>query len=78
MINNEKMLRDDLRKATARMAKQMTIPGVKTAVFRIPAQELCRFDPDEPDVEEIGNQCLPGVFFGHGGGRNPVQMRAAV
>ncbi len=60
VINNEKMLRDDLRKATARMAKQMTIPGVKTAVFRIPEQELCRFDPDEPDVEEMETNVYRG------------------
>lgn len=53
VINNEHQLKVDFREATAKLAQQMKILEPKTAVFSIPEQELYRYDPTEPDVEEL-------------------------
>ena len=53
VINNEHKLKEDFRGATAKMGQQLSLGEPKTAIFRIPEQELYRFDPTETDVEEI-------------------------
>lgn len=53
VINNEHLLKEDFRGATAKFCKQQNIIEPKTAIFTIPEQELYRFDPTESDVEEF-------------------------
>ena len=60
VINNERQLKADFKGATARLAQQMTFGEPKTAVFRIPEQELCRFDPTETDVEAFHTNAYAG------------------
>lgn len=53
VINNEYKLKEDFRGATAALCKQTQIIEPKTVTFKIPEQELYRFDPNETDVEEM-------------------------
>lgn len=54
IINNENLLKEEFREATAQLAKQLSLNIlVKTAKFSIPEQELYRYDQTETDVEEL-------------------------
>lgn len=54
VINNEHLLKNDFREATATLYRQMQLLlEPKTAPFTIPEQELYRYDSTEPDVEAI-------------------------
>ena len=53
IINNEHKLKDDFKEATAQLAKQTVFIADKTGTFKIPEQELYRYDPTEIEVEEI-------------------------
>lgn len=54
VINNEHLLKEEFREATAQLAVQLSLNvSVKTATFSIPEQELYRYDPTETDVEEL-------------------------
>lgn len=54
VINNEHLLKNDFREATAILCRQMEFPlEPKTVPFTIPEQELYRYDPAETDVEEF-------------------------
>ena len=60
VINNEHKLKDDFRKATAKLVQQRILFEPKTAKFSIPEQELYRFDPTERDIEEMVNNAYKG------------------
>ena len=54
IINNVDKLKDEFREATAQLMQQMSLHiSPKTSVFKIPEQELYRYDPTETDVEKI-------------------------
>lgn len=54
VINNEHKLKADFREAMAMTGVQQGLPfAPKTATFRIPEQELYRYDSTETDVEEL-------------------------
>ena len=56
VINNEHKLKADLREAmTMQGIQQVMTTEPKTAIFRIPEQELYRYDSTEIDVEEINS-----------------------
>ena len=60
VINNEKRLREDFRGASAVLVRQLSLLEPKTAVFTIPEQELCRYDPAEPDPEPLETNAYRG------------------
>ncbi|MBE7039595.1 MAG: DNA helicase [Ruminococcaceae bacterium] len=54
VINNEHKLKSDFREAVAMTGVQQSLVfAPKTATFRIPEQELYRYDSTETDVEEF-------------------------
>ncbi|MFZ7133897.1 MAG: DEAD/DEAH box helicase [Eubacteriales bacterium] len=54
IINNAKKIRDDFADLTSDSSKQMNMNLVpKTSEFKIPLEELYRYDPSDTDVEEI-------------------------
>ena len=54
IINNEHKLKDDFRQSMAMTGIQQGMAfAPKTATFRIPEQELYRYDSTETDVEEL-------------------------
>ncbi len=54
MINNSRQLRDDFADLTAQSVRQINMALMpKTSEFRIPHEELYRYDPTDTDVEEI-------------------------
>ncbi len=56
VINNEHQLKVDFREAVAMTGVQQGFAFFpKTATFRMPEQELCRYDSTEIDVEEINS-----------------------
>ncbi len=60
VINNEPKLREDFRGATAQMARQIAMPSAKTAAFRLPEQELFRYDPEEPGARVLRTAAYEG------------------
>ena len=53
IINNEHKLKDDFREATAQLSEQTAFITAKIGTFKIPEQELYRYEPIETDVEEV-------------------------
>lgn len=54
MINNRRQLRDDFADLTAQSVRQINMALMpRTSEFKIPLQELYRYDPTDTDVEEI-------------------------
>lgn len=54
IVNNERKLKEDFREATSKMHTQIYIsPYPKTSEFRIPEQDLIKYDSSETDVVEI-------------------------
>ncbi len=61
IINNERLLKEEFREATAQLAVQLSLKiSVKTATFSIPEQELYRYDPTETDVEALLSNAYQG------------------
>lgn len=60
VINNEHKLKEDFRELTANMWKQISVVEPKKAIFKIPEQELYRFDPTETYVKEISSNAYKG------------------
>ena len=54
VINNEQKIKEDFREATSQLAKSLPLYlDVKTSTFKIPEQELYRYDPSETDIDEF-------------------------
>ena len=54
IVNNEHKLKEDFKEATSQMYTQVYIPPYpKTSEFKIPEQDLIRYDSSETDVVEI-------------------------
>lgn len=54
IINNVDKLKEEFRGATSEMIQQLSFSLTpKTGIFKLPEQELYRYDPTETDVEEL-------------------------
>lgn len=54
IVNNEHKLKEDFKEATAQMYTQVYIPPYpKTSEFKIPEQDLIRYDSSETDIVEV-------------------------
>jgi type III restriction enzyme len=54
IINNVRMLRENFAELTSNAAKQLNMSLVpKVSEFKLPLEELYRYDPSETDVEEV-------------------------
>ena len=60
IINNEKKLIDDFRKISAGMAKQLQFKTTKTATFRIPVEDIFKFDPSAKKVVDYLSNAYDG------------------